>query len=95
MAKSQAAPKKSGRPVLVFLQNQREKTLVTNALIRAGIRAEVFAQLDHLATQLDDQTGAVLVAAEAFVGEAAPELMERLRQQPNWSDLPLLIATSG
>src|SRR2546421_2971124 len=94
-AKSPAAPKKSGRPVLVFLPNQREKTLVTKALIRAGIRAEVFDQLDHLATQLDDQSGAVLVAAEAFVDVAARQLMERLRQQPPWSDLPLLVTTSG
>ena len=94
-AKSPAAPKKSGRPVLVFLPNQREKTLVTKALTRAGIRAEVFDQLDHLATQLDDQSGAVLVAAEAFADVAAPQLMERLRQQPPWSDLPLLVVTGG
>jgi PAS domain S-box-containing protein len=89
------AAEKSGRPVLVFLPNQREKTLVTNALTRAGIRAEVFAQLDHLAAQLDDQTGAVLLGEEAFADEAAPQLMNRLRDQPKWSDLPLLVATGS
>ena len=94
-AKSLAAPKKSGQPVLVFLPNQREKTLATKALTRAGIRAEVLEKLDDLATQLDDQTGAVLVAAEAFADVAAAQLMERLRQQPQWSDPPLLVATSG
>jgi PAS domain S-box-containing protein len=94
-AKSPAAPKKSGRPVLVFLPNHREKTLVTNALTHAGIRAEVFDQLDDLATKLDDQTGAILLSEEAFADEAAPQLMKRLREQPKWSDLPLLVATGG
>jgi PAS domain S-box-containing protein len=90
-----SAAEKSGRPVLVFLPNQREKALVTNTLTRAGIRAEVFAQLDHLAAQLDDQTGAVLLGEEAFADETVPQLMRRLREQPKWSDLPLLVATGS
>jgi PAS domain S-box-containing protein len=84
---------KSGRPVLVFLPNKREKTLVANALTRAGIRAEFFAQLDELATCVSDQTGALLLAEEGLAGAAAAQLMERLRAQPNWSDLPLLVVT--
>ena len=90
-----ATPEKSERPVLVFLPKQREKNLVTNALTHAGVRAEFFEQLDHLATQLDDQTGAVLLAEEAFADAAATQLMNRLREQPKWSDLPLLVATSA
>ncbi|MFN2622744.1 MAG: ATP-binding protein [Chthoniobacterales bacterium] len=89
------ATEKSGRPVLVFLPNQREKKLVTDALTQGGVRAEFFEQLDHLATQLDDQTGAVLLAEEAFANAAAAQLMKRLREQPQWSDLPLLVATNA
>ena len=89
------AIEKSGRPVLVFLPNQREKSLATKALTHGGVRAEFFEQLDHLVTQLDDQTGAVLLAEEAFADTAAPQLMKRLREQPKWSDLPLLVATGG
>jgi PAS domain S-box-containing protein len=88
-----APVEKPGRPVLVFLPKLREKTLVTTALTHAGIRAEFLEQLDHLATQIDDQTGAVLLAEEAFAGAAASELMKRLREQPKWSDLPLLVVT--
>src|SRR5205814_10107692 len=97
-ASEKSAPvaiEKSGRPVLVFLPNQREKKLATKALTHGGVRAEFFEQLDHLATQLDDQTGAVLLAQEAFADTAAPQLMKRLREQPKWSDLPLLVATGG
>ncbi len=86
---------KSGRPVLVFLPGSREKLLVTNTLSRAGIRAEVFDQLDHLAAQISDQTGAVLLAEEAFAEAVASQLMKRLREQPKWSDLPLLVLTGG
>src|ERR1700719_307749 len=95
-AKSASPPaEKSGRPILVFLPAHREKTLVTTALTRAGIRAEVFDQLDHVAAQISDQTGAVLLAAEAFGDASAAQLMPRLREQPKWSDLPLLVVTGG
>lgn len=84
---------KTGRPVLVFLPNTREKVLVANALTRAGIRAEIFDELDRLAASVSDQTGALLLAEEGLAGEAAPQLMARLRAQPKWSDLPLLVVT--
>lgn len=90
-----APPEKSGRPVLVFLPNSREKKLVANALTGAGIRAEVFENLDELAAQIGERTGAVLVAEEAFAGTAASRLMKQLREQPKWSDLPLLVVSSG
>jgi len=69
--------------------------MVTTALTRAGIRAEVFENLEELARQIDESTGAVLVAEEAFAGAAASQLMKRLREQPKWSDLPLLVVPSG
>jgi len=69
--------------------------MVTTALTHAGIRAEVFGQLEHVAAQIGDQTGAVLLAAEAFADVAAAQLMRRLREQPKWSDLPLLVVTGG
>jgi PAS domain S-box-containing protein len=84
---------KLGRPVLVFLPNKREKILVATALTRAGIRAEIFEQLDQLALCVSDQTGALLLAEEGFARAAAAQLMECLRAQPKWSDLPLLVVT--
>lgn len=86
---------KSGRPVLVFLPNSRERKLVANALTGAGIHAEIFENLDELAAQIGERTGAVLVTEEAFADTAAAQLMTRLREQPKWSDLPLLVVPSG
>ena len=74
-AKSRKEPdgprEKSGRPVLIFLPRPREKALVENALSRASIRAEVFDELDQLAAQISEHSGAVLLAEEAFTGAAA------------------------
>jgi len=77
----------------VFLIKPREKTLVMTAFTQAGIRAEFLGQLEHLAAEIGDQTGAVLLAEEAFASDAASQLMTRLRAQPKWSDLPLLVVT--
>src|SRR5205085_7780089 len=57
--------------------------------------AEGVDEVGSLTKQLGDQPGAGRVATEAFAGVAAPQLMERLRQQPKWSDLPLLVVTGG
>jgi PAS domain S-box-containing protein len=81
--------------VLVFLPNKREKTLVESALIQASVRAEIFDALDQLAAQISEHSGAVLLAEEAFTGAAASGLLTRLREQPKWSDLPLLVVTGG
>ena len=72
-----------------------EKKIVTNALQREHIRIEVFERLDQLTKQINDQTGAVLLAEEAFAGAHVPQFLRRLREQPEWSDLPLLVLTEG
>src|SRR5436305_14356039 len=74
---------KSGRPVLVFLPTKREKTFVAIALTLAGIRAEIFEQLDQLATCMSDQTGELVLAEDGFGGAAGALRMERLRAQLN------------
>jgi PAS domain S-box-containing protein len=90
-----AAQEKSGRPVLVFLPSTRDETVVTRALTQAGVRVEFLEQLEHLAAQIGEQTGAVLLGEEAFADSGASQLLQRLRDQPKWSDLPLLVVTSG
>ena len=45
--------------------------------------------------QINDRTGAVLLAEEAFEGAHVPQFLRRLREQPEWSDLPLLVLTDG
>src|SRR5256714_5491943 len=41
------------------------------------------------------QTGALVLAEDSFADDAASLLRKRLREQPKWSDLPLLGVTTG
>jgi PAS domain S-box-containing protein len=89
------AADQAGLPVFVLLPKNREQILATAALTRAGIRTEIYESLDQLDQQISDQTGAVLVAEEVLTGAQTQEFVKRLRAQPDWSDLPLLVLTSG
>ncbi len=92
---SAVAAAKFGPPVLVLLPKNREQNLATAALTRANIRTELCGRPDQLDRQISDQTGAVLLAEEALNGAQISEFLKRLRAQPPWSDLPLLVLTSG
>ena len=89
---SAMAADKSGLPVLVLLPKNREQILATAALTRANIRTEICEQLDRLEQQIGDHTG---VAEEALAVAQISPFLKRLRAQPQWSDLPLLVLTSG
>ena len=73
----------------------REAALATKALTRAEIRTEICEQPDHLDKHISDRTGAVLLTDEALVRTRISRFLKSLRAQPPWSDLPLLILTSG
>ena len=72
-----------------------EKNIATKALKREGIRTEVFERLDQLTKQINDRTGAILLAEEVFASTRLPQFQRRLHEQPEWSDLPLLVLTDG
>lgn len=72
-----------------------ENNVIMKALKREKIRAEVFERLDQLAKLINDQTGAVLLAEEFLRAARVSPLQKRLREQPEWSDLPLLVLTDS
>ena len=82
-------------PVLILMPKGREEALATKALTRADIRTEICERPDQLDKHISDQTGAVLLAEEALVGAQISRFLRSLRAQPPWSDLPLLVLTSG
>jgi len=86
---------KSDMPLLILLSKDREKALATKALTRVDIGIQICARPDHLAKQIGEQTGAVLLAEETLVRAQISRFLRSLRAQPPWSDLPVLILTSG
>lgn len=99
--KAEAAPASApaadepGLPVVVLLPKNREQMLATTALTRADIRIEICEHAGQLDAHISEETGAVLFAEEAFLGAQISRFLGYLREQPPWSDLPLLALTSG
>jgi PAS domain S-box-containing protein len=81
--------------VLIAAPLGKDAVLASRALERAGIRARICEGIREIAEQLDDFTNAIVVAAEALVAADVPLLLDRLEQQPPWSDIPLILLTTG
>ena len=81
--------------VLIVAPTGRDAALAAGTLQQAGVLAAICTDIGELAARLCDETGAVLIEEEALTPRQTPQLLERLRHQPTWSDLPLLILTSG
>ena len=81
--------------VLIVAPTGRDAALAAGTLGKAGLPSFVCASVGDLAARMTDDTGALLIAEEALTSAHTPQLLERLRQQAPWSDMPLLILTSG
>lgn len=81
--------------VLVLTPTGKDGQLVTDLLSRADIQCEMASDLSALCSLLAEPAAAVLVAEEALGFTTLDRLVSLLSQQPSWSDLPLVIMTSG
>jgi len=87
-------PRKSRR-VPVCLTNEGDVSLVRSALSESGAVAVICADVSELCKQIPDEAEAVVIAEERLSKPAIAEVSEILATQPEWSDLPVLVASSG
>ncbi|HEX7829455.1 MAG TPA: HAMP domain-containing sensor histidine kinase, partial [Thermoanaerobaculia bacterium] len=64
------------------------------ALRTADLHAQVTASIEHLCAEIERGAGAAMITDEALDRNAMNRLRQTLREQPAWSDFPLLIFTS-
>jgi PAS domain S-box-containing protein len=81
--------------VLIAAPLGKDAVLASQALEQAGIAAKACHGIREIAERLDDSTHAILVTAEALAAADVPLLLERLEQQPPWSDIPLILLTTS
>ena len=81
-------------PVLILTPTGRDSLLAREALAQAGVASEICGNLPQLCERIGEDSAAVLLAEEALSAVELPRLLECLRSQPAWSDLPVLILTS-
>jgi len=77
--------------VLVLAPTQGDAALSRSILNGAGIACEVFCHVNELCRELADGAGVLLLAEEALARNEIAGLIEQLRRQPAWSDLPILL----
>ncbi len=82
-------------PVLILAPTGRDAPLAAEALDQAGVASKICRDLAQLCAQIGEDAAALLIAEEALSAAELPQLRDRLRAQPAWSDLPLLILTSA
>jgi signal transduction histidine kinase/ActR/RegA family two-component response regulator len=80
-------------PVLVLAPTGRDAILISEALDRLRLPTEVCADLEQFISQLQHDAAAGLLAQEALRGGAATLLGRAVREQPAWSDFPLILMT--
>src|SRR5262245_21695497 len=77
--------------VLILTPTGRDARLISGMLVKAEITGNVCKSLDDLRFQLQGGAGAGLVAEEALASNGIEQLVNDLKDQPSWSDLPLLL----
>jgi signal transduction histidine kinase/CheY-like chemotaxis protein len=81
-------------PVLILTPTGRDAALAAACLRAAGIRTRVCHGVEEFCAALDG-AAAGLIADEALPAPALDRLVLALQRQPVWSDVPLILLTTG
>jgi two-component system, sensor histidine kinase len=81
--------------VLILAPTGRDAAIAQDTLRHAGLVAETCASIDDLCREIDSGVGALLVTQEALTVRVVTQLLDKIDDQPLWSDLPLVALLSG
>src|SRR5581483_5843369 len=81
--------------VLVLAPIGRDADVAAKILGRAAIDTLTCGGIDDLCARLVQGAGAVLLTEEALAPRSTERLREALATQPAWSDVPVVVLTSG
>ena len=84
----------SEQRILLRTMTARDATLTAGLLQRAGIDSVECKSAAQMVAETRIGAGALLIAEEVLGEAEMPDLVELLRKQPPWSDLPVLIVAS-
>jgi len=81
--------------ILILAPTGQDATLMSRFLVDSGMRAEVCDGPENLCAKMAEGAGLVFITGEALIPHAMQCLVEALQGQPTWSDIPIVILTSG
>jgi len=73
----------------------RDAALICRVLARSGISSRSCATVEDLCSSVGETTGAALISDQSLTKANVGTLAAVLKRQPPWSDLPLIVTTSG
>ncbi|HJT17426.1 MAG TPA: ATP-binding protein [Thermoanaerobaculia bacterium] len=80
--------------VLILAPVGRDAELMCTYLERAGMQCDICADVDAMCSAIGEGAGALLLTDEALAHQRETRaLAARLREQPPWSELPVIILT--
>jgi len=85
----------NGLRIALLLPTQRDTQLAVQVLRDEGMPAIGCSDHHGLRDALRQPVGAVFVAEEWLAHGAREPLLDELRQQPSWSDLPIIVVARG
>ena len=77
--------------VLVLMPTAKDGARTARALAAAGLACTGCDNMDGLCREIDRGAGAVLLTEEAITSDKSGRLAAALKEQPPWSDLPLVV----
>lgn len=79
--------------ILILAPQGRDRQLLADALLKSRHEPKILESHDELLRELSQGAGALLLEEEAL-DERSDPLIDRLRRQPPWSDLPVIVLTA-
>jgi two-component system CheB/CheR fusion protein len=77
--------------VLLLAPTARDAQASRSVLSGAGIECTLCTGLDHLCAEIAVGAAAIIVPEEVVLADSGEQLYRALRQQPAWSDLPVIV----
>src|SRR5690349_24451639 len=79
--------------ILILAPTGRDASLAAAMFRQAGVDSASCRSMEHLLVEIELGAGALLLAEEALSVGAQNILVQWLRRQPSWSDLPIILIT--
>jgi signal transduction histidine kinase len=89
------SPDNRDERILILAPTGRDAGMTARFLGEAGLSPKVCGTIEEMCREMLDGAGLAFLTGEALTTEALWCLTEALAQQPTWSDVPLIVLTSG
>jgi PAS domain S-box-containing protein len=81
--------------VLLFVPTKKDAEVTHSLLRQGGLLSVACDTIEQLSHEILNGAGAVLLTEEAIASHAVTSLLAVLQEQPEWSDLPIVLLMKG